>query len=479
MKHIDYWLKRNRRRITFGRFLSRATDSLAAFLFVFGAMVLGVRMILPAWWPTIGWFALLEIPMLLAAFWYAMIVRPKPYEAAAVLDERLGTGGLLMSIHETDNVEWMAMIDKSPRQWADALAPLPWLKFGKAIVVPALFALTACTIPGRVNSAPPVLRNSVARNATGELQNLLEKLSSSKLTDSSRTAQMMELVQQLVAESETQPLTNEKWAVIDSVRDAMRMELDSSANSAGNALSLLQSLQTQLGASGFDPSQLEKIANGDFSSGMPTAEVTQLLSNLDPQQTSQLMTTLSSLTKMLTQNETANGSLPPEVREMLQEVMSDGELQLPGDIMSQLSLLNKMGGFLQQENDLLSDVRNQLMSGDASWSQLGGALVSQLVNSKPDDSATGTNPITEALQSVFGNESDEQQNQFDEVTVTAPERQRNEPIVSPQIPDAGPEVATKRNTARDFSNSEGDERWSRRFRPRHRQVVERYFAGQN
>ena len=259
----------------------------------------------------------------------------------------------------------------------------------------------------------------------------------------------------------------------------MRMELDSSANSAGNALSLLQSLQTQLGASGFDPSQLEKIANGDFSSGMPTAEVTQLLSNLDPQQTSQLMTTLSSLTKMLSQNETANGSLPPEVREMLQEVMSDGELQLPGDIMSQLSLLNKMGGFLQQENDLLSDVRNQLMSGDASWSQLGGALVSQLVNSKPDDSATGTNPITEALQSVFGNESDEQQNQFDEVTVTAPERQRNEPIVSPQIPDAGPEVATKRNTARDFSNSEGDERWSRRFRPRHRQVVERYFAGQN
>lgn len=475
MKQIEYWLKRNRRRITFGRFLSRAADSLAAFLFLFGAMVLGVRMILPAWWPGIGWLALLEIPMLLAAFWYAMIVRPKAYEADAALDERLQAGGLLMSMRETGDTTWARAIDQSPKQWKDALAPLPWIKCGKALVLPAVFAAAACMLPGRSSATGPVLRNTVGRAATGELQTILQQLSSSNLVDSSRTSQMTELVRQLVGDSETQPLTNQKWGVIDSVRDAMQMELDSSSMSAGNALSLLQSLQKQVGETGFDPSQL---ANGT----LPTADqIQKMLGGINPQQTEQLFGTLSGLMKTLSQNGT-NESLPPEVRQLLKEVMVDGELQLPKDVFSQLAMLNKMGGMLQQENNLLTDVRDRFLSGESSWTELGGSLVSQMMNGESNAAgveSTGIDSVAEALQSVFGNESADQESQFDQVTVTAPERQRNPEIVVPQVPTAGSLTPPQRNAARDFSGSDGNERWSRRFRPRHRQVVERYFTGQN
>ena len=467
MKNIEYWLKRNHRRITFGRFLSRASDSLGAFLFLFGAMVLGVRLALPQWWPSIGWFALLEIPMLAAAFWYAMIVRPKPYEADAVLDERLGTGGLLMTLRETGDSEWARSIDKTSKQWNDSLVRLPWGRCARSVVVPVLFALAACTIPGRTSVATPVLRNSVGRQATGDLQKLLDKLASSNLVDSQRTDQLRETVRRLVAESETQPLTHQKWGVIDSVRDVMRMELDSSSMSAGNALSLLQSLQKQFAESGFDPANMKA---GEIP-------LEQLAQGFDPDQAKRLVGTLSGLAKALSQN-SSNENFPPEVAELLRKVMSNGELKLPEDLPSQLAMLNELSGLIRDESDLLSDVRSQLLSGDNSWTQLGGSLLSGMMGGRRDDPVGIANPLNSAFQSIFGSESDQQQKLFDQVTVAAPPREREDKINS-GIPTVGPEAQSVRNEPREFGDSEGNERWSRRFRPRHRKVVERYFANRD
>jgi hypothetical protein len=227
---------------------------------------------------------------------------------------------------------------------------------------------------------------------------------------------------------------------------------------------LLQSFQQQFAEAGFDPSKLK------------TGEIPldQLAQGLDPGQTQKLAGTLAGLARSLSQN-SSNENFPPDVAELLKKVLANGELQLPDDLPSQLAMLNDLSGLLHDETDLLSDIRHQFLSSDKSWTQLGGSLLSGMMGRGPDNSIGNTNPLNSARASVFGSESDEQQQLFDEVTVQAPPRARNE-TASPENPTAGPATRTIRNEAREFDDSEGHERWSRRFRPRHRKVVERYFA---
>lgn len=467
MKPIEYWLNKNRRRITFGHFLNRASTSLSAFLFLFGAVILGIRLVKPDWWPRVLWLGFLEVPMLLAAWWYATIKRPKPAEADAILDRRLGTGGLLMTLRETGEAaspgEWSASINKTPLEWSNALFPLPWLRCSKTLVLPILFALGTCMIPGRSNGRVPVLRNSVARAATGELQSMLQQLLKSQLVDSARAGELQNTIQQLIAESESQPLTHEKWGVIDSIRDVMKTELDSSSLSASKALSVLQSLQQSLKQSGFDPSQLE---NGQFP--------TELLSNLTERDAKQLSTTVAGITQMLIRNN--NDGLPDEIKKLLNEMTTGGQIQLPQDMASQFALLNSLRELLQNENQLLSGIRKELSASDQSWAGLGTSLLSDMLGGNDPANPSNQTGMQSMINSIFGGESKKQEQEFDQVEVAAPDRERDLslPQTAPDVSDN--DDAVVRSDPREFENSEGNERWSRKLRPRHRKVVERYFS---
>ena len=67
MSEQERWIARFTKRIFWGRFLHQAANWLVAFLFVFGTIVLLVKLSLPDFWPHVLWIGGFAVPSLLAA----------------------------------------------------------------------------------------------------------------------------------------------------------------------------------------------------------------------------------------------------------------------------------------------------------------------------------------------------------------------------------------------------------------------------
>src|SRR5579863_7828964 len=100
-RRIDRYIYRIRQ----GEFLRRAADTGAGFLFAFGAVVLTVKLLIPAAWPNVLWGGLTLIPVWGAAWWMARQTPLTRCEAVARLDSTLGSGGLLMMLSELPDEE--------------------------------------------------------------------------------------------------------------------------------------------------------------------------------------------------------------------------------------------------------------------------------------------------------------------------------------------------------------------------------------
>lgn len=78
----------------------------------------------------------------------------------------------------------------------------------------------------------------------------------------------------------------------------------------------------------------------------------------------------------------------------------------------------------------------------------------------------------------FGKESDEQRVKFQE-TVLPPglfDQPKDETVrVTSREPEVAPAASAPRTAGRQFAPASGRETWNRRLRPRHREVVRKYF----
>src|SRR5262245_21977660 len=100
MSARDRWIRRHLARLHFGQFLQRAAEWVGGFLFVFGSLVLLVKLLAPSLWPEVLWLGLGAGPATVAAWWLSRTGRFTRGESVALLDRSLDAGGLLMTLSE-------------------------------------------------------------------------------------------------------------------------------------------------------------------------------------------------------------------------------------------------------------------------------------------------------------------------------------------------------------------------------------------
>ena len=173
---MDRWIERHLARLEFGRFLRHTAEWLAAFLFVFGAVVLGVKLALPNFWPGVLWLGLLAIPVCVAAWLRSRNARFSRTDSAAMLDQALGAGGLLMTLAECRDARWEERLPQAEAAWREGIPRVRPSRFARFLVLPLMFAVGAGFIPLRKANTEPILRNTVGRKASRDLEEMLDQL---------------------------------------------------------------------------------------------------------------------------------------------------------------------------------------------------------------------------------------------------------------------------------------------------------------
>ena len=67
-----------------------------------------------------------------------------------------------------------------------------------------------------------MLKNTAARNATEQLEELLTELQQTAVLEEEEEKNLKDEIERLVEESEKTPLTSEKWETLDALRERVR-----------------------------------------------------------------------------------------------------------------------------------------------------------------------------------------------------------------------------------------------------------------
>jgi len=465
---MHQWIRLYSQRLAIGEFLKWAADAVAAYSLVFGAAVLTVKLFIPSLWPEILWLSLGVIPLACLAWLWSHRYLFSQTQTVALLDQKLGTGGLLMTLSELPDDQWQAYLPDSKEQWQSSLPRLWPVRFGKRIALPLLFAGCACFVPLRDVSPEKLQPNYVGQKTTEQLDALLEDLSKKNVMEEEEKLQLKKEIQKLAEDTRHTPLTHEKWELVDALRKRMQMRLETTSLSIQKALEATQTLSKS--------SDLAKSSDlGDLS--------------LDRAQTLEknLSDTLSKLMQ--------NGSLADASRELqdkLNKHMKNGGLQLPEDPAERQALLDDLEEFLDKEWNQLAELQKKCNHcegdlenfedfdlaicphcGDKKAKCKGGGCVAGNIPGRG-----GIMRGRGDAKMTWGKESDENGMKFKELVLPPGflEDPKNQVLkVTLTAPNEQPAETAERNEQKHIDLSTGRETWNRKLRPRHRQVVQRYF----
>lgn len=243
MQHVmDRWIRRYLAKLRFGLFLEHAARWLAGFLFVFGSAVLAVKLLLPAFWPGVLWLATAIGPVLLGAWVWSRRNGYTRSESVALLDRKLETGGLLMTLDELEDGRWNETLPQTEKLWRESLPRIRPVRFATSLVLPCVFVLGTCFVPVREARTEPILHNTVGRDAAEELETMLESLDEQDVLEEQEEKQLREEIRKLAEESKDQPLTHEKWETVDALRERMKTRMDGSLRNAAKARDAVRTL---------------------------------------------------------------------------------------------------------------------------------------------------------------------------------------------------------------------------------------------
>ncbi|QDU36431.1 hypothetical protein Mal4_07170 [Maioricimonas rarisocia] len=461
----ERWLRRNLFRLHLGQFLRSAGDALSIYLCVFGTAVLFSKLLIPALWPHVLWMAVGIVPIVGWAWWRSRVDRFSEREAIALLDRSLGTGGLLMALSEAPDAEWESRLPQLEAAWRASLPRLRPRRFASYVTVPLLFAVGACLIPVRQSQATPIEPGTVGQNAAQDLEEMLVGLDEVEALEEEEKEELREEIEKLIEETADAPLTHERWEMLDSIEQRLRLRLDEAAAAAANA--------------GSAASLLAAAAAGD----MPPMSA-ERKAQLEEQ-------VLEALEEMANRGAFANAS--PELQKALSEMLQNGKLNPSGDAGERAELMKELSEFLNEERSKLDEMRKKANDGkcskcgsgecegdcDAQCSSCGGSCEGG--QCKNGGSIPGRGGVTRGrgdAEMTWGDESDDQNAKFKE-TVLPPgflEDPKNEVLgVTLAPPEETPDAAAPRGAAREERATAGREAWNRQLRPRHRSVVRRYF----
>ena len=469
MSHRDRWIYRHLRRLHLGQFLQRAAEWLGGFLFIFGTAVLLTKVLFPGLWPHVLWIAVGAVPAAVVAWILSRRGRFNRQESVAMLDRSLGAGGLLMTLSESPHAEWESRLPQVERLWRDSLPRIRPGRFAGYVGLPLLFAVGVCFLPVREITANPVEPKTVARQAAEELQQMLELLEETDVLDEEQKQELEEEIARLTEEADESPLTSERWETVDALEQRMRLKLEESAALAENAAA--------------SAALLAEAATGN-------------LDQLSAERLEQLEQDLLETLQNMRETGALNGA-PQSLRDQLERLSKNGRFQnLPRDAAARSDMLNSLQQFLEQEQRKLAEARSKCQGaceGEGKCSRCGGACNGGLCgnclgerngqgsSSIDGDGSPGRGGINRGrgdADLTWGDESDEQGSKFKE-TVLPPGFQEDPKDevrgVSLAPPDEEPADSAPRTVERDIEPASGRETWDRRLRPRHRDVVRKFF----
>ena len=470
---IDYerWLRRCYRRLEFARFLQRFSMWLAVFTLVWGGLILFSKLEHPEWWPEVAWGGLAIIPLAVVCWWTGRLERFELLETAQVLDRAIGADGLLMSLAETSDENWRSKLPQETYEWRESIPLVLPLRFLRTQMWPAVFLTSALIIPAREALSHPRVTTSVSKQATGDLDRLLTKLTDEGVIAEEESSELRTQLDQLAEQTAQGPLTHENWEALDAIRERLDMRM---------ATSLMNNQRAFEAATSMAQAMATAQANGG---------------ELSPERTGQLEGVVGEALKRFTGREDLPPELPGVVSQMIQNMDAEGGIKLPENPVDQLKLLSELQGFLQSDSQQLSDLQrmgqiaNQVLGQDTNTLQ---QMLSAGMGTDwdPASVAGGLDPGTvEALQSAararkpafprFGKERDSVASNFKSVVlpkdfVEEKVENGNRP---PVAPITKPAAVVNRSETREMEATTGRETWSRSLRPRHRQAIRDYFSG--
>jgi hypothetical protein len=476
MSQRDHWINKHLWRLHFGQFLQRAIEWIAVYLLILGVSIFLVRRMAPSLWPHVLWLAVGVIPVTALAWWMSRSGRFTRRESVALLDESLRAGGLLMTLTEVPDAEWEARLPQVEQLWRRSMPRFRAERFANFVLPPLVFAIAVCFVPLRETEAARVVQNTAAQQATQELESLLTALDETDVLEEEEKQTLKEEIAKLQEETETSPLTHEKWETVDALQQRMRLRLEEASMDASTAAQAAAMLASA--ASG----------DGEQISAERLAELE-----------SEVLETLQKMSK--------NGALQsasPALQDQLQRLIKSGQLKMPEDLQSRQQTLDDLSEFLDQEAGKLSELRKQCQGGKCSkcggecdsegnckdgecnggeCSSCGkacsGGVCSSCQGSRPGRGGISRGRADAEL--TWGDESDAAGTKFKE-TVLPPgmQDQPKEDVlgITKSAPQVEPATSQPRSAARDSDPTAGRETWDRTLRPRHRGVVRKFFDNQ-
>ncbi len=454
------------RMLNLGQFLKVFADWSAIYLLIVGVVILLVKLRVMDLWPGVLWLFAGLVPIGVAAWFHAKRSFFSRREAVAYLDERLQTGGLLMTLEEQPDLTWQSRLDFPLATWRDALPGFYPKRFLSYVQMPALFALAACVIPLRELPAKPVVKNDVAQEATSELKAILETLKEEKVVEGKEEETLNDQIEKLVKETESAPLTHEKWETVEALKQQM--------------LSQLQEMAVHMAKSAAAAEALESLNLEDL--------------NLSAEQLEQLQNALGEGLKELAKSGRL-AEAPPSVKELAEQLQKSGQLKIPGDPGKRQQLLSELKEFLQEEamrsNSVCENCQGKGMGkkpggkagqgegeGEGEGEDEGqeGKGEGQAKGNRPGKGGTSRGRGDAEL--TWGVENEKEGIKFKE-TVLPPgfkEMPKEEILrLTKKDPEADPAASAPRDGSRDQTDTAGSQSWNRSLKPRHQQVIRDYF----
>lgn len=447
----DPVIARLKRRWFVGEVLREAANWLSALLLLLGAVVLGVKLFVPRFWPDVLWLAWLALPLTGIVVWRAARRMPDDRELIALLDRWLNAGGLLMTLSERSDATWRQRLSTVTRDQR-ALPRLRPVRFAKAVAVPAVFAIGAGFVPPR-EPPTPVPAFTAGRDAARELADSFELLEQVDALDRETRDELRREVQQLETATRDAPLTHEAWETVDALRERLRAGLEATQLSIARGQSSAAALATA--------------SAGDEA--------------LTVERTEQLTTELREALETLHRNgmfDRHGGQPANELSSELQSLFKTGELSLPADAEAREQMLNELQTLLESEAKRLAETRSQSqqwLGGDGSGEALANREATT-VRGQPGRGGVSRGPGEAELN--FGDESDEQAVKFKAAVLPPGFLDRPGDTVqgvTASAPSVEPTDGAPRNAPHDAAPATGRTTWDRPLRPRHREIVREYF----
>lgn len=230
MIDVRSWIHRCCQRLNRGVVLKVAAEWLALWLCLFGAVVIVVKRVWPELWPHMLWAGLTAIPVLYFARRRALQQRFLASDGAALLDDRLGTRGLLMTVAERHDPQWGRQLPADEAVWAAALPRVRPVRFAKIVVLPAVFLGIALTLPAKERPRDGGGRRQRPRlKAVTQLPQMLEELKKADVLDPEEHRFLKEEVDKIVEETSKAPPNTEQWRKIDELRARLQQRLAAEA----------------------------------------------------------------------------------------------------------------------------------------------------------------------------------------------------------------------------------------------------------